>query len=205
MRPWLVVVGIVFLTLGIGSATTLYLGDQGSVSSTNGTGPISFPLGSNSSEVLTLQGTNGTTEHFRLQWAASSAIAVELESSAGCSSGGSTCWPSAVLAQWSGSASGVWAGAGPFHYPLLCVLKNSNADPSAVTVSGRASAETPVHETLVVSLLLGLSAAALFIVGGLAVFLGLFLASDPYGPAAPPVSRSAEDVEEILEDPRAPH
>ncbi len=205
MRPWLVVVGIVFLTLGIGSATTLYLGDQGAVSSSNGTGPISFPLGSNSSEVLTLQGTNGTTEHFRLQWAASSPLSVELESSAGCSSDGTTCWPSDVLVQWSGSTSGDWTGAGPFHYPLLCVLKNLNSDPSAVTVSGRASAETSVHETLVVSLVLGLSAAALFVVGGLAVFLGLFLASDPYGPPAPPVSRSADDVDEILDEPGPRH
>ncbi len=205
MRPWLVVVGIVFVTLGAGSLAALYFGDQGSVSATNGTGPVTFPLASNASEVLTLQGTNGTTEHFDFAWSSSSIIWVQLEWSAGCAPGGVGCWPAETIALWNANQSGDWTGTGPFHYPMLCILRNTNSDPATVTVSSRATAETAVHVTLVFALVLGLSAAGLFVVGGIAVFLGLFLASDPYGPSPSLVSRSAEDVDEVVEGPDPRH
>jgi hypothetical protein len=46
-------------------------------------------------------------------------------------------------------------------------------------------------------LLLDASAGALLAVGGVLVFLGLFLRGNVYGPPPPVVSRSADDVEEI--------
>ena len=49
-------------------------------------------------------------------------------------------------------------------------------------------------------LLLGAGAAGLFLVGALAIFLGLFLRGDPYGPRLPLVSRSADDVEDLAQD-----
>ncbi|MGA7862372.1 MAG: hypothetical protein WCB19_11060 [Thermoplasmata archaeon] len=54
-------------------------------------------------------------------------------------------------------------------------------------------------------LLVGAGAAGLFLVGVLAIFLGLFLRGDPYGPRLPLVSRSADDADEMAQDDPSDH
>lgn len=204
MRPWLVVVGVVFLTLGAGSVAALYFGGQGTITTTR-VPPLSFALGSNASDTLTLEGENGSSEQFHLSWHSSVPINVVLESPQGCAGPSGPCWPTTTLASWPDSPSGGWNGSGPFHYPLLCLMLNHHSTAANVSITGAASAQTPFHENLAFEVILGASAAALFVVGGLAVFLGVFLAEDPYGPSPSLVSQSAEDVEELTRDPDPPH
>jgi hypothetical protein len=204
VRPWLAVIGVIFLTLGVGLASTLYLGAQGTVtSSTFDTAPIPFLLSPNESESLTLPGANGTTESFQLVWTSALPIRVTLGSPKGCAGPAGPCWNASTLVTWASSRSGQWSGAGPFHYPLICTVVNPGADGSNVTVASRSAATSTARPSVLFEVVLGTAAAALFIVGGLGVFLATFLRADPYGEPLSLGPRSAEDLEDpSAENPR---
>lgn len=191
MRPWLVVIGVVFLALAGGTLATLYFGSSGNP--TTVVTPYSqLSLGANTTERLSLYGSNGSSEQFSLVWQASTPIAVILEQVLPCPG---HC--DHVLVAWSSNLSGTWAGSGPFAYPLQCVLENAQSHPTTVTLTGRAVTSNPTHFSLEIEFVLGAGAAGLLLVGGLAVFLGVFLKGDPYGPRSPEVSPSPEDAEEV--------
>ena len=195
MRPWLVVVGVVFLTLAAGTLAALYFtGDGNPTVSTVVTPYAPFNLGPNASERLTFGGSNGTSEQFNLVWRASAAISVVLQETPTCPA---SCGVGHVLVNWTSNVSGSWAGSGPFRFPIQCLLENPGAGPATVSLTGRAVATNPTHLALDFELMLGAGSAGLLLVGGLAIFLGIFLRGDPYGSAPGVVSRSAEDVEEI--------
>jgi hypothetical protein len=197
VRPWLVVVGIIFLTLAIGTATTIYFAGQGNP--VRSTVPFDLPLtltpGEN--ETVNPAWSNGTSELFSLTWHSSVPVEVTLESPAGCATRSGPCWSTSVLDSWDATTFGMWGGHGPFHYPLQCILENPENVTASVTVTSIASSTNPSHLPLLVELALGAGAAGLFVVGGLAIFLGLFLRSDPYGPEPPVTPRTPEDVEEL--------
>jgi hypothetical protein len=198
VRPWLVVIGVVFLTLAAGIVAALYFAEDGTPTLSTVVTPYPpFSLGPNAVEHLTFGGTNGSSEQFNLVWHSSGAIVVILEQTQLCTA---SCGGEQVLVNWSSNTSGAWSGPGPFHFPLQCVLENSQAVSSTVTLTGRSVASNPNHLGLDVELLLGAGAGGLLLVGGLAIFLGVFLRGDPYGGRPPIVSRSAEDAEEIARD-----
>jgi hypothetical protein len=201
VRPWLVVVGVVFLTLAGGTLAILFLGGDGNPT-TVVTPYAPFSLGPNVSQSLTLDGSNGSSEQFSLVWHSSAPIIVSLLEPQACSG---NCSQGRVLFSWPSNLSGAWSGTGPFHYPLQCLVRNTATHSSTVSLTGRAVASTPTHFGLEVEVILGSGAAGLFLVGGLAIFLGLFLRGDPYGPRPPLVSQSADDVEEIAEEPPPDH
>lgn len=200
MRPWLAVIGILFLTLGLGTAATLYFaGEVNPATSTAVTSPPMFSIGPGGTDVVTLYGSNGTAEQFHFSWHSSGPLNVQLLEPQPCSG---PCGNRVSLQNWPANVSGTWSGTGPFDYPLFCVLTNSQSTALNVTLMSRAQATNPTHLSLLFEIALGGGAAALFVVGGLAVFLGIFLRVDPYGPDPPYVSRSADDVEELTrEDP----
>jgi hypothetical protein len=206
VRPWLVVVGVIFLTLAVGTGATIYFAGQGNPSrSTVHSGPQTLLVGPSETETLSLPGTNGSSEQFSFSWGSTSPVAVILESPAGCASSSGPCWSASTFAIWKSNTSGIWTGSGPFHYPLECVLQNSHSDPTNVTTRSSATAMNPTHLPLLIDIVLGAGAAGLFVVGGLAVFLGLFLRGDPFGPEAPILSRSADDLEETFREPPPDH
>jgi hypothetical protein len=205
VRPWLVVVGIIFLTLAIGTAATIYFAGQGNPSRTTVPFGATLTLLPGESETLSPPGSNGTAEFFTLTWYSTVSINVTLQSPAGCTKASGPCWGLSVLDSWKAGTSGVWASSGPFHYPLQCLLKNPQNVSAAVTVSTSATSTHPTHLSLLIELVLGAGATGLFVVGGLAVFLGLFLRGNPYGPESPEVSRSADDVEELYPRPPPDH
>ena len=202
MRPWLVVIGMIFLTLAVGTAATIYFAGQGTSEFTTFDSPPTFSLGPNASQALFLNGSNGSSEEFSLSWHSSSIISFLLQEPRPCPS---QCGQHLLLVNWSSNLSGVWHAAGPFNYPLLCVLHNHGSVATNVTVSARALATKQTPPSWGFDLILGAGAVALFVVGGLAVFLGLFLRGDPYGPPRPLISRSAEDVEELARDDESRH
>ena len=201
MRPWLVVIGVVFLTLAGGTLAILYLGGDGSPT-TVVTPYAPFSLAPNASESLALDGPNGSSEQFTLAWHASVPIVVSLIESQPCAA---NCSQGRILFNWTSNASGAWSGTGPFRYPLECVLHNTATRTATVSLTGRAVASSMVHFALEVELILGAGAAGLILVGGLAIFLGLFLRGDPYGPESPLVSQSADDAEDIVGGPPPSH
>jgi len=203
VRPWLVVIGMVFLTLALGSAATLYFAIQGtSTVSTTVTSPPTFSVGAHGTQVLFFSGSNGSSERFSLSWHSTGPLSVQLEEPPTCAA---SCGDRLLLWSWPSNLTGAWAGNGPFTYPLVCVLQNLLSRTANVTLTARVVATTPTHPSLGFVVIVGAGAGALFIVGGLAIFLGLFLRGNPYGLQAAPVSRSAEDVEELTRDERPGH
>lgn len=199
MRPWLVVVGVVFLTLSGGTLATLYFGGDGSPT-TVVTPYAQFNLGANTTENLPLYGPNSSTGQFSLVWQANSPIVVTLEEAQPCPG---QC--AEVLYEWSSNLSGKWEGTGSFKYPLQCVLDNAGSRSATVTMTGRAVGTNPTHFPLEVDLVLGAGAAGLLLVGGLAIFLGLFLRGDPYRERPSTVSPSAEDLDETVREESPDH
>ncbi|MCI4353590.1 MAG: hypothetical protein L3K14_09475 [Thermoplasmata archaeon] len=203
MRPWLVVIGLLLLTLAAGLAASLYFAAQGNpTTSTTDTGPTTFLIAPNETQTLLIFGFNGTSEQLNLSWSSTGAIQFVLQSPAGCSG---SCWTTSTLATWPSNSSGNWKGSGPFHYPLLCQLKNLGLRSASASVHARTTATSATHPSLGFEVILGAGAAALFAVGGVAVFLGLFLRGNPYGPPRPLAPRSAEDVEELMRNDRPGH
>lgn len=201
MRPWLVVIGVVFLTLAGGTMAVLFFGGDGNPTTVVTPYP-SFNLGSNETEYLPLDGSNGTSEQFSLVWHATSPIGVTLVETEPCSL---NCSLGLTLVSWSSSTSGTWTGTGPFRYPLHCELRNNATQTVSASLTGRAVASTPTHFGLEVEVILGSGAAALLLVGGLAIFLGLFLRGNPYGPRPSLTSPSAEESEELSGGPPPGH
>lgn len=203
MRPWLVLIGVLFVTLGAGTVAVLYFAVAGTGTIvTNVVPPIPVTLGPNQTVTLPFNGTTGTSETFSLSWHATSAIHVVLQQSSPC---GRDCPGGPVLVVWDSNLSGTWSGHGPFQYPVLCQLTNPQPRGTNATISGRAVSTIPAPLPWAYGLLLGAGAAGLFLVGGLAVFLGLFLRGDPYGPRPPLVSHSPDDLDDVEPDPRRSH
>jgi hypothetical protein len=200
VRPWLVVIGVVFLTLSAGTIAILYFGGDGNPT-TVVTPYQPLALAANETEPLTLYGSNGSSEQFSLNWHATAPLAVTLIES-NCTA---TCSATHVLVNWSSSLSGAWTGSGPFVYPLRCTVHNLQSEPVTLSLTGRAVASSTAHFSLGFEVVLGAGAAGLLVVAGLAIFLGIFLRADPYGPEPDLVSRSAEDVEEIAGPPPPDH
>ncbi len=203
VRPWLVVVGIVFLTLAAGTLATLYFAGAGNPTVTSVATPYpTFALWANETLILPFSGPNGSAEQFSLAWHASSRIGLVLEAQRSCVA---TCVPSRVLANWSSNTSGNWRGAGPFPYPLLCVLRNLQSHLTNVTLTGRAVATNPTRLSWMFEVVVGAGGVGLVVVGGISLFIGLFLRGDPYGPDPPLVSRSADDAEALAREPPPAH
>ncbi|MGC2289464.1 MAG: hypothetical protein WA688_06365 [Thermoplasmata archaeon] len=205
MRPWLVVVGIVFLTLALGTGATIYFAGQGNPSRTTSPFGLTLVVPSNESESVNPPGSNGTGEQFSFAWQSTGLLQVTLESPAGCTRPSGPCWNTSILAAWKANTSGTWAGSGPFHYPLQCLFTNAETDSPTVTLKSSASSTHPTPLSLPVEIVLGAGAGGLFAVGALAIFLGLFLRGDPYGPEAPVISRSPDDLEDLSRDPPPDH
>jgi len=203
VRPWLVVLGTLFLTLGLGTGAALYFSGQANpILTTTVTPPLNYSLAPNQTDVAFLAGSNGSSEVFHFSWHSSAPLDVLLQEQEPCKA---PCGDRQLLVNWSVNRSGTWEGFGPFLYPLICVLTNDHGTPVNVSVSSRADSTAPSHVSLLFALILGGGAAALLIVGGLAVFLGVFLRGDPFGPDPPVVSRSPDDVEEWARDPPSNH
>jgi hypothetical protein len=192
VRPWLVVIGLLFLTLAGGTVAALYFAaaENGNVV-TYISPPYAATLAPNQTVALPFDGPAGNSETFTLSWHAVAPIHVVLEQSTPCAS---SCPTGPVLVVWASNATGTWTGHGPFHYPLLCLLTNPQTRATNATVLGRAVSTYPSPLPWVYELLLGAGAAGLFLVGGVSVFLGLFLRGNPYGPPSPVVSQHPDDV-----------
>jgi hypothetical protein len=195
VRPWLAVIGVIFLTLAGGILAALFLSGGGNLTVVTTPSPYRlFLSGPNGTEELPFNGSLGTSEQFSLVWRSSSPVQVILEQTSPCYS---PCPTGPVLIDWPSNVSGSWSGTGPFHFPLQCLVENMRSQPANVTLTGRAVSSTPIPLSLAVELLLGAGAGGLFIVGGLAVFLGLFLKADPYGSPTVLVHRSPDEPDEL--------
>jgi hypothetical protein len=192
---------MILITIAAGSVATVYFAEHSSgVTSTVTTliGPT--VVSPNSTDSESFYGPNASHVQFTLYWSADRPVRVTLAETMGCV--GSGCGQ-LTLAVWPSNQTGRWTTSQRLQYPVTVTFLNMGTDPAAISGAARSVTNAPFPFPWLALVAVGVSAAALFVLGGLALFLGLFLRHDPYGPRPPVVSQSAEDVEEILAENQA--
>lgn len=144
-----------------------------------------------------LDGTNQTTASVELSWASSQKLAVAVYTAVSCPHITGICPSASAVVTWYDD-SGHWSWSGPLSFPLFLNLSNPNA--STVAFAGSlietytTSALANPSWNLFVPLM---GAAVLIVIGGVAVFLGLFLPTGVYaGDRIPGSAYDDEDEED---------
>lgn len=129
-------------------------------------------------------------------WVSDYPIAVSLYDRLPCAPGNQSCTPTLPLASWAQNSSGDWNSSSSIDLPVYVVLTNNGSTPA--TVSGTVVAtyvpSTPYLPTWsLIALVTG--TLVLLAIGGVAIFLGLFLRAGVYSrrPAAVPDSIAEDD------------
>lgn len=161
-------------------------------------GPLSVtPNGTRS---IWVQGLNASQGAFHFQWLGSSSLGVSLYRVGTCLLSDLTCVKMHRVAYWPSSPSGQYSETGHIVFPYLVTI-SVVANGTASWSGGYDSSSTLTTGTPLLILVIIMSGAVvLAILGGVAVFLGLFLRAGVYGGRTPlPTSPSADDVDHSLE------
>jgi len=150
-----------------------------------------------------LEGTNQSSASVELSWASSQKLTVAVYTAVSCPHIMGVCPSGAALVRWYDD-SGHWSWSGPLAFPLFLNLSNPNASSAAFAGSlietYTTSALANPSWNLFVPLM---GAAVLIVIGGVAVFLGLFLPKGVYSgdrmPGSPYDDEDEDD--ESMEDP----
>lgn len=192
-------VGLAFLLLAAGGLAALFLIPipPPTVTDTSSTS-WSAPPGASNSTVLT--GESTFTGSVNVEWQSALPLTVAIYGSQGCLPGTAGCGPWHALATFTAQPSGNWSAAGTLHFPLLFAWTNPGRAAGPVLVTTTATQTGSASLSPLSEVFLGLGVGALGFVGGVALFLGLFLRGGVYRGRPPLVSRRAEDAEMIARE-----
>ncbi len=207
VRTGLVAIGIVILVLGAGSILTLFLLSSGP-SSTTKIQPEDPSLSPGFPQSWVVPGAVGGSGSISLSWTASSAADVNLWVATTCSAPGGFCPTGVAALNWTKSLSGSGTTATTSGSTYILIVDNPGA--SSLRFDGVVSVTytpgTPVSPWSWA--LIAAGGIALLSIGGIALFLGLYLPTEVYRDADDPVvavrhpSLPPEDPEtEAFEDP----
>lgn len=173
-------VGAVIAIVGVGvlvAGATLSAGPTGTRS--DNFGPIEIgPSPSTFNQTVT--GVNQTSASVVLNWTATGDVNVSLYEAVRCASAGGICPHGAPLVSWTGS-TGEWTRVGGVTFPWLLIVENARTSP--VTLTGSALESWPATNSPQLDwglLIIVVGAVILLVLGGTAVFLGLFLRGGVY-------------------------
>ena len=206
MRPGLVVIGTLLLVLGLAAIGVVALVPAGTHESRNAiTIPTQF-LAPNVTNYALLPGTDTSDGTFSISWTATVPTYVRLYATAGCQTASPACASGAPIRSWTASLQGNWSISGDLGFPYLIAWNSSGPGAGSWGLTGLESVTTTLTTGFAQAVVIYLAGGALAAVGGVALFLGLFLRGGAYLGPAPPVSRSAEDAAGIagVPPPRRP-
>ncbi|MCI4346766.1 MAG: hypothetical protein L3K07_08480 [Thermoplasmata archaeon] len=193
MRPGLVAVGIAFLALGavtVGAS----LGEPAASSRTeSSTVQWSWslpPQGQYDSPFL--WGLNGS---FSISWSSSTVVSATLYAPCvACKS------PWTKIDSWANVSRGSWSTQGVPSYPYTVDFTSAVSSATSIAASTQSSTIVPLPPPNALAMIAGtLAGITLVGLGGIAVFLGLFLRRNVFGRPPPLVSQRAEDARAIAE------
>jgi hypothetical protein len=181
VRPGLVVVGLALLAVGgvVGYAG-LTLPGTGYASGLTET--ISAPnIAPAQLRVVEITVTNSSSGSFSLSWASPATLNVSLYQGVACPSPAHYCESGRALADWPANTSGNWRHTGTIMSPYLLAMQNPGS--ANVTLEGSLAESypdgtSPAPTSTVLTVLAG--GVLLVTIGGLALFLGLFLRRGVY-------------------------
>ncbi|MCI4369064.1 MAG: hypothetical protein L3K09_05840 [Thermoplasmata archaeon] len=175
MRPGLVGVGVVLAVLGGGALSTVYLAPAPRPVNGEGTTIPSTIVRPGSTGSAPVDGPNGSGGDLRVHWSSSVGMEVYLYPSAGCIATAYTCGSETAMVHWSNSTHGDWAASGTYTYPILLVWVDLGPAAGTFGANAYATGSSGGSSLTVSELLADAAALTLMVIGGLAVFLGIFL------------------------------
>jgi hypothetical protein len=183
VRTGLFAVGLAFAVVGAVLGVTGFILPQSTPGSTLAkvssiSAPNIVPSQVRTGVVLLVNTSSGT---FSITWSATHAMSVDLYQGVSCSAPSHYCDSGPPLVTWPMNTSGLWTQSGTLRSPLLLSLTNSgstNVTFSGSTLESYAVGGSNLPAWVELTILAG--AVLLVAIGGLAVFLGLFLRSGVY-------------------------
>jgi hypothetical protein len=197
MRPGLVGLGIAFLVIGGTAVASLYAFPAGPASTqiVTGSSVVSLQSGASIQSEL-LWGINATRASFGVTWNSPIGVNGWLYSVNATCEDPSACAASPVLVvNWNGETSGSWNTTRNTHFPYYLEFRLTTKGSGIVQIATRSQTTDPITPPLVPELLATLAGALVIAIGAAALFLGLFLRRDPYGPAPSPRPHPSADLE----------
>lgn len=201
MRPGLVVVGGLLVTLGASALASIYvLAPPAPTTTTSITGaPVSVPARQEASTPPISLVTSGAAT-LRVTWQSTTDVNASLTAGTACAGLPPACGTADTLAS-GGGRSALWVVGSPGRGPIYITWYNNGSVAASVRYTIAETVASPDQLPAVVQLLVDIALGSLTAIGGLALFLGLFLRGGVYRRPAPLVSRSADDAEAIAGDP----
>ncbi|HYK93718.1 MAG TPA: hypothetical protein VEY07_06715 [Thermoplasmata archaeon] len=198
MRPGLVVIGVTLLVLGVAGLVSLFLVPIPSPATTS-TASNSWTAGPGAGNSTEIVGPAAHPGSLTLRWQSTFPLTAAVYTSGGCPPGTAGCPGWHLAASWTAAVSGNWTVDGTVQFPYLFVWSNPSQRSGSVVLS--TETVTPASATLspLSELLLGLGVGVVAFGGGLSLFLGLFLRAGVYRGPPPVVSKSADDVADIVD------
>lgn len=181
MRSGLVAVGLALVVVG---AVVGYTGISivGPTQSRGFTQALSVPnIMPFHQRVDVVHVTNSSSATFVVSWTSTQALNVTLYQGVPCGSSSGYCETAGPLAQWPSNTSGQWSHNGRVTDPYLLAIEN--LQPSNTSLVGSLAESYPDgHGSAPTSTVLTILAGGVLLIaiGGLALFLGLFLRSGVY-------------------------
>jgi len=178
VRPGLVVLGTVIGVVGAGVLASAFFLPPPTTEAQLGS--LTVPnLAAGHTYNSVIVGTNVSSGTLAISWTSTAAIKGALYRSAPCAEQPSPCPVGSPLVQWPANLSGRWLYQGALAFPLILAITNNG--PNIVTVQGTPVELYSVGGTPTWAVLSIFAGAGILIgIGGLAVFLGLFLRGGIY-------------------------
>ncbi|MGA9840358.1 MAG: hypothetical protein WBF81_09795 [Thermoplasmata archaeon] len=198
MRKGLLLTGGAIAVIGVGVlVASLSLMSGVAVTQTSDAAVPNVPP--HSSYTLLVSGVNQSSATTNLVWASSQYLQVALYAPGPCAAGAGICPNGPPIATW-WNDSGTWSESGRASFPLILNLTNPNASRASFTATVVETYTPGASSTLPwLQYLPLIGAGVLVAIGGLAVFLGLFLRSGVYGRGGATVPPG--DLDEDFDDP----
>ncbi len=199
MRTGLVIVGVALAVVGAGLTLSAFF--QPGAPSLTQVNPLAAPnLQPGLPRTMVVWLENTTSGTLELNWVSSSTVNVSVYQATSCgfvnaNAHVSYCPQGAALVSWPSNSSGHWNTTGAISFPLLLNLQNLGAKPvtvNAVFDEVWSSTNPGVPTWIFVSTLAG--GVVCITLGGVAIFLGLFLRSGLY---SPPPSADGLDPDDL--------
>jgi hypothetical protein len=195
VRPGLVAIGVAFAIIGAVVGYTAFT-VTGSTITVGLTETISAPnIAPNQDRIDVISLANTSAGTFVLSWTANQTLTVNLYQGVPCTSVSHYCASGAALVTWPSNGSGDWRHSGRIVTPYLLSMYSTRA--TNVTLEGSLAESypdgaNPPPATTVLTILSG--GILLVTIGGLSLFLGLFLRGNVYSEPESVMPRYAHEL-----------
>jgi hypothetical protein len=206
VRTGLLAVGLALALVGAGVTLSGFLIPTGHSTTEARLNTISAPnIAYEQTRVGLIWMTNTSSGTLAFSWSATHAITVAIYQGVPCSSGAHYCASGAPMVDWPSNSSGAWNRSGGMTFPFLLSMQNVQVTNATLrgTLAESFVIDTPTLPTWAVFTILA-GGVLLVAMGGVAVFLGLFLRSGVYSrpESVPPrYAHELDRVDDPLDEP----